>query len=180
MNRRKYLYYSKGLDRWYISTHKIYITSRKTKEELLPIWEECQKAEWEYTKLVEIKQRVSRKHNPLGKGIIHLEYYDKYALYIYLPEGRRYYGVYPTREEAQKMRRKIINSNYTYDPVNHKSEYRGRLGERRYIYKTPTGRWVVSKDHQHYGTFDSLEDAVVERDLLEEAGWDWSELDGRI
>ena len=163
-NPRRYLYYNKTSDRWYLRTSQIYITSRKRREELLPIWDECEAHDWDMQFLHEIKERVKRGYNSLGKGIVYLPREDKYALYIYHDDKRRYYGVYTSIDEAKAMRRRIIDSGYTIDPVRHKKSYQKRGGRLRYITRVKSGKWAIKKGREHYGTFDSLEDAIAERE----------------
>ena len=178
-NPRRYLYYNKTIDRWYMKTSQIYIKSSKYLEELLPIWEECNEADWQLPKLREIKEKY-KYGNPYGKGIIHIQRYkkDKYAVYVWREGKRKYGGVYNTREEALKVQQAIIDSNYTYDPVRHKREYRRRGGRYRYIRDNPSGTYSIVKQGEYYGTFYRLEDALEERDLLEKVNWNYDELDG--
>ena len=44
----------------------------------------------------------------------------------------------------------------------------------RYVYKCNHG-WIIQKNHEHYGWYDKLEDALYERDRLEQVDWDLGE-----
>ena len=144
---------------------------------MIPIWEECEAADWQVDKILVIKEKY-RKRNPYGKGITYIPRQDKYVLYVWHDGQRKYAGRYNTLGEARAMQQRIIDSDYKFDPVRHKAQYRPRGGKYRYIRPTRTGKYTIVKDNEYYGTYSSLEDAVEERDLLESVGWNWDELDG--
>lgn len=44
----------------------------------------------------------------------------------------------------------------------------------RYVYESGNG-WIIQKNHEHYGWYDKLPDALYERDRLEACEWDLGE-----
>lgn len=44
----------------------------------------------------------------------------------------------------------------------------------RYVYESNNG-YIIQKNHEHYGWYPELSDALYERDRLEECNWDLGE-----
>jgi len=171
--KQKYLYFNKKQGRWCIQ-YKSYICSRKNKEEILPIYDECCKCNWDVHALAEIKKKYAVYSQSYGRGITKMK--DGYfTLYVYPPDGgKQYAGRYASLAEAECMRRRIIDSGYCLDPVNHRS---GGDGNFRYVYERG-GKYIIIRGGEYFGMYSSLEDALCERDLLESVDWSWDELDG--
>ena len=79
-----------------------------------------------------------------------------------------YFGTYETLEEAIIAKEKLIKRNWKKEP-----------NPMRYITSIPNGKKMkyciqrLSKDCSGYfGSFETLEEAQKERDLLEQCNWD--------
>ena len=80
-----------------------------------------------------------------------------------------YYGTYETLEEAIIAKERLIKQNWIKEP-----------NPMRYIGKITNGKKMkyyiqrLSKGCEGYfGSFETLEEAQKERDLLEQFDWDW-------
>ena len=51
--------------------------------------------------------------------------------------------------------------------------WRKFAGGLRYIHRRSNGSFRIVKDNEHYGTFDTLEKAMHERDCLVKCDWDY-------
>lgn len=91
----------------------------------------------------------------------------------------KYYGYYKTLREAIQRRDQLIQNGIITDR-------RGRPiknFQNRYIYKHKDKYYlkkVVNKQSEHFGTFNTLEEAQRERDYLESIHWDYTNMDKDI
>ena len=88
---------------------------------------------------------------------------------VFIDTGNRKFkqlGSAKTLSEAIRMRNWCREHNW--------SKF---IGEMTYIQKMPSGKFQIYKDfpsgRELFGTFDTLEEAQRERDLLIKCNWDW-------
>lgn len=90
---------------------------------------------------------------------------------------RKYYGTYPTLEEAVQRRNQLVREGVIKDKRGH---HRIKNYNNRYIYPT-NGKYrilkVVNKQQEDFGICSTLEEARVERDYLERIGWDYTNME---
>lgn len=89
----------------------------------------------------------------------------------------RYFGTYHTLKEAQTVRDDLISNGWItlFSPRK-----QGRNNEYRNICKDKNGKFVIVRTHnhkkEHYGTYNTLNEALAERNLLEKFDYDYEEL----
>ena len=86
-----------------------------------------------------------------------------------------YYGEYDTLEEAILERDKQEKEGWQIPPRKRK-EYTWNK-PKRYIHESKTGKYIIKRNGQHYGTWNTLQDAVDERDWLIENNWNYDNID---
>lgn len=102
---------------------------------------------------------------------------NKYIVSQVQNKKKHHYGTYNTLEEAIQKRNKLAEQGIIKEL---RGKHRIRNHEDRYIYKYNTRyyiRKVVNKKQEHFGVFNTMEDAREERDFLESIGWDYSNMD---
>ena len=116
------------------------------------------------------------KNIPNTKGIAPSK--DGYVIYT----GRRYLGYADTLIEALMMRDWCYNNNYKKYPKKPDT-----CTKEKYIYPKNNGKYIIikyfNKKLESFGVFDTLNEAIRERDLLIKCNWDYElvcEVDERI
>lgn len=179
MKIREYLYHRRG--RYIIEAtlrgKKVYVAGSKDYDKIQNIYEKCCRVHWQYDAVHEIKQKHSKWQNP-AKYIS--EKQGKYILC--LPNVRSetdYCGSYDTLDEAIRVRDELLHGNLdAMDAKPYKPRPRGKQNPHRYVYpvKGNEDKYYVAKlidgEVVRFGTFNSLDDAVAERDFLEIHEWD--------
>jgi len=101
----------------------------------------------------------------------------KYRVTKYNPSIKRqvYYGEYDTLEEAILVRDKQEKEGWQIPPRKRKEYTWDNL--KRYIHESKTGKYIIKRNGQHYGTWNTLQDAVDERDWLIENNWSYDNID---
>lgn len=100
-------------------------------------------------------------------------------------KSREYFGVYSTREDAEKRRDFLDqhewNPKYKQFTKDHGKRYTKHNLPKYVHYYKRDGTYSVSKlingEVVHFGTYHTLEEAVHERDLLESIDWNLDLLD---
>ena len=94
-----------------------------------------------------------------------------YDVYTGTTRSKKYYAHAKTLIEALMKRDYGIANNWKSLPYNHVSKTK-----EPYIHNS-NGRFMILKDinkkQEYFGTFDTLEDAIAERDLLIKYDWDY-------
>lgn len=163
----------------YCNTHKVYKVSKringpqrflgssKTLIGALMIRDWCQAHDWKRypksdTKSTEAYIRIQEKADPL--------YRYRVAKVI---NGKEYsFGSFPTLKEAKECRDNCIKHNWDLelipkDPLRFIGFNVRKDGKIKYdIYHKENGSSI------HYGLFDTIHEAMQERDLLEKHNWD--------
>ena len=87
-----------------------------------------------------------------------------------------YFGNYQSLEKAKKVRDYFVEHDWD---ISERFKFM-EIPPTRYIRKTRAGNYKIVKwlngKMVYFGTFHSLEDAMLERDLLVESNWDWEVL----
>lgn len=88
------------------------------------------------------------------------------------------YGKFRTADEAIQHRNKLVKQGTIKPRLGvHKIKYYPD----RYIIKTPANTYAILKRHngknEHFGTYNTLEDAREERDYWESIGWDYDNME---
>lgn len=121
----------------------------------------------------------------LGKHRPHLKKYEHISRYVYRNHQRYYVvalgkilGKFDTPAEAIRYRDKLIREKKIIP------QRRGRKRENeedRYIQKARNGKYTIQKcvngKIQHYATCNTIEEAREERNILEQIGWNWENID---
>lgn len=94
-------------------------------------------------------------------------------------------GTFKNKEDAVKVRNKLVESNWNPKLMNelrYKSLKKNKTKPNRYIFINQVGNYTITKvnpvtgKQEGYGTYNTLEDARCERDLLERHNWDFGEV----
>jgi len=127
---------------------------------------------------IDTHAKLRRKKSNSGERFVHfIKVTGKYRVSKYDPTMRKnkYYGEYDTLEEAVKVRDEKEKQGFP-DPGRKRRPYR-QDNEMRYIHKNKHGKYIITKNRQHYGTWNTLQDAVDERDWLIENNWSYDNID---
>ena len=92
----------------------------------------------------------------------------------------KYYGYYKTLREAINRRDTLVQEGVI---TSRAGKHRIKNFQNRYIYKHKDKYYlkkVVNKQPEHFGTFNTLEEARQERDFLESINWDYTNMDNGI
>lgn len=122
--------------------------------------------------------RKEVEHDPRPSNI----YWNGNKWYIsqVIHGNREYYGTYKTLTEATEKRNQLAQQGIIKE---RRGQHRIRNHKDRYIYEYH-GRYylkkVVNKKQQHFGVFNTLEEAREERDYLESINWDYSNMDNGV
>lgn len=124
--------------------------------------------------------------HPFKPSYIHKTKNGQYCLQKQLNNKTIYITLFKDKEDAIKVRDKLIKSNWDQQLVNelrHKYAKKNmNKGEDRYIFINQGGTYTITKvnpvtgKQEGYGTYNTLEDARCERDLLERHNWDFEEV----
>lgn len=195
--KMKYIHYDKRAGAYSLSKkvngRSVYIGSTTEKPLILKLKKKCQEADWDYDKLMEIKEYFM-----LHKGVLE-EKYGKKRQEKYIHElkdrpcksyqimkqdkyGRKqYYGVYRTLNHAVKVRDELIKNNWNRKKVNLKlrpryTENYIKEGEQHNIYYNDETqqyevRKIVNYKLKTFATTPTIEEARKIRDKLQENNW---------
>ena len=87
------------------------------------------------------------------------------------------YGKFQEPEEAIQLRNKLIQEGTLKE---RRGKHRIKDWQNRYIKKTYNGKYAVQKqvngEYCWFGVWNTLEDAIDERDYLESIGWDYDNM----
>lgn len=87
--------------------------------------------------------------------------------------NNHHYGIYDSLTEALNAKKVFEANNWGWEPAYDM--------DKRYIRLTPAGNYIIVKKFngcpQYFGTFNCLEDAIKERDLLMENNWNYDNLE---
>ena len=93
---------------------------------------------------------------------------------LYIPQILEKYGI--SQWMYLKLRKEVTKRTGYKRP--RRTNYSLPSNEERYIYPTPSGRYVIRKTINHknhyFGTYSTFEDACKVRSIFEENGWDKS------
>ena len=128
--------------------------------------------------MIRITNKPQKKDDPTRPSHVYWNGTRWYVAQVVNGETRRY-GYYKTLREAIQRRDQLIQNGTI-------TVRRGRPiknFQNRYIYKHKDKYYlkkVVNKQSEHFGTFNTLEEAQQERDFLESLNWDYSNMDRDI
>ena len=101
---------------------------------------------------------------------------NTYAITKSIKNETIYYHTFKTREEAENAVKYLKKNNwdkkrFIYDYLD------GEPERMKYIKRMPNGKYSIQKyingEYSHFGTFDTLEEAIRERDICVECDWDY-------
>lgn len=84
----------------------------------------------------------------------------------------RYFGIYSTIEAALQRVQELQENNW----IDTKKYRRWKLKEHRHIYKTKSGKYAIKRKNIHWGTFNTIEDAIDETRFLNSIDWDYDNM----
>lgn len=145
--------------------------NRRSKDEILEIYEKCKNANWELDELDKIKEEYGRATR---KNEMKYIYKHPQGMWI-LQKQQKYYACSYDLEEIKGWRDALVENGWDESVLHY--EKRNKWNLPRYVQLTPNGKYRVYYKGQSYGVFDSVEDAVVERDLLIRFGWEYDFID---
>lgn len=128
--------------------------------------------------MIRITNKPQKKDDPPRPSHVYWNGTKWYVAQVVNGETRRY-GYYKTLREAVTRRDQLIQNGTI-------TARRGRPiknFQNRYIYKHKDKYYlkkVVNKQSEHFGTFNTLEEAQQERDYLESINWDYANMDRDI
>lgn len=100
-----------------------------------------------------------------------------FTIIKYVNKERRYFGKYDTYEKALNQVEFLKNNDWNIEHAKDTGIKRDRCFETRYISKTDYGAYYIQKringKMSNFGVFDTLEEAIKERNLYEQCNWDW-------
>lgn len=107
-------------------------------------------------------------------------YGDKYCVRKSVNGNVEYFGVYNTMKEAIEMRDKLIKNNWD----KHIVPVKKYLQKNRYIVKRTDKEgnvfYEITKriegNYTYFGRFKDIEQAIEERDFLEQNEWDYENI----
>lgn len=112
-------------------------------------------------------------------GVTHV-YQNQNGIYMVLKNIKGStvnFGGFKSLDEAEMHRDYCVENDWSCDCIKRK-----RPVELKNIKKLKTGSYIVYNyvDYQfnYFGCFNSLKDAIAERDLLRECNWDYDEFIG--
>lgn len=92
----------------------------------------------------------------------------------HIHKNNKYYGSYPTREEAEKAVEFFKEHDWDSEYIKYKTDKSNYVG--KYISLNPFGNYYIRKmvdgELQCFGTFRTLEQAKEERDRCVKYDWD--------
>lgn len=122
----------------------------------------------------EIKRKYKKPHKNAEK------YIYKFGKSYYVMKFKKYFGSYETLEDAKEARDKFEKNGWDSTTINYSRKRwkwdRTRPKITKHIYPTHSNKYAISKNNEYYGTFNTLEEAIEERDLLEKYHWDYCEM----
>ena len=195
--KRKYIYYDERSGAYELAKNvngkRVYIGRTTEYPLILKLRKKCKEADWDYDKLMEIKEYFS-----LNKGLLE-EKYGKQRQEKYIHElkdrpcksyqiikqdkygKKQYYGTYRTLNHAVKVRDELIKNGWNRKKVNLKlrpryTENYIREGELHNIYYNDETqqyevRKIVNYKLKTFATTPTIEEARKIRDKLQENNW---------
>ena len=171
MRIKKYLYLNHN--NYNIQVRGLKVASRKKYEEIEPIYNECKETGWIKSKLEEIKDKYKKK-KPHEMRYIHKNNKN----YYFIMYKSKYIIGSKDYEEIAEWRDLLEENNWDTSILpKRKKKPRRKSNLPRYIQKTYNNKYRLAYDGEHYGTFETLEEAVEERDLLIKYDWTYDFID---
>lgn len=90
--------------------------------------------------------------------------------------GKEYYQSFNTLEEAIKHRDYMESINWG-KTIEEKPRTRENYTGIKYIHKVPSMKYVLQRNGVHYGTYNTIIDAVKDKLFWESINWDMDQLD---
>jgi len=88
------------------------------------------------------------------------------------------YGKFRKHEEAIQLRNKLIQEGTLKE---RRGKHRIKDWNKRYIHQIGNGKYSIQKqvngEYCSFGVWNTLEDAIDERDYLEQIGWDYDNME---
>ena len=88
------------------------------------------------------------------------------------------YGSFKERADAIQLRNKLIQDGTLKERWG---KHRIKDWNKRYIYETQDGKYSIQKqvngEYCSFGVWNTLEDAIDERNYLESIGWDYDNME---
>lgn len=159
-----------GKPYWKFKYKSKYIVSTRKKEKYEEILKKCQEAETEED-LLKIREEYGKTHKK--------HYIYKYGKKWRIIKNQKYYGSFETLKGAEEYRDFLEENDWNPTLIRY-SRKRWKWTERsrinKHIYLTPYDKYVIIKNNEYYGTYDTFEEAERERDLLQKYNWDITEM----
>lgn len=138
----------------------------RSKPLALQCYHECKQYKWEPEKLLELREKY-RQQKPIRPNQ-YIQPDDKggYRVCKWTKGRVKYYGKAQTLEHARKIRDYLIEKGWTR-PVYTKPE----VSPTRGIQRLDNGKYRILHKQQHYGTFNTYNEAIQERRRQQQEGW---------
>ena len=158
---RKYSYYT-------ICYNNINIASRSDYDEIMEIYKECEKNKWDEEALAEIKTKAKskRKHQQ------HI--YQAPNGSYYIQRFNKHWCSSKNLEEIIKYRDELEENGWNEEEFSYQKSKKRNLP--KYISKTGD-KYSIYYRNEAYGTYKTLMEAVIERNILMEHDWDYNFVD---
>ena len=136
---------------------------------------ECNEAE-DMEEILEVKKKYCR-WSPREDRYI---YYQGKSWVIL--KDKTYYGRYDNIEEARKYKKIFEENEWNKDLIPYrrkrwkKGKWNNKTRGEKYIYYTTSDKFAIIKNAVYYGTFNTLPEAILERDLLIKYDWNYEEM----
>lgn len=179
MRLKKHLYQCKrkGYDDVYVIRIKNkYVASRIDRDEIEEIYQKCVDLDWNIEKIMQMKFKYGW-YNPIRGKMKYV--YKTDAGGYYCKKNGKYYCSSTDLDTILIYRDFLIE--HDWDKEKFKKHFgiepRKKFDTPKYIYLTPNGTYQIRYHATCYGTFTKLEEALEERNLLMQFGWEYDFVD---
>ncbi len=174
MKLKKYLYkypQANGSWKYVIQLGQKYVVARKSYEDILVIYEECVACDFDMDMLLKIKEKYDelKRSNPMR--YIH----RNQAGFYFIQKDYKYFCCSSSLKEILEYKKQLEENGWDKSCLDYKFRKKHHLP--KYIQQNKSGTYSLKHKGEHYGTFNNLEDAVEERDLLMENDWNYDFVD---
>lgn len=177
MKIKKYLYkYSQnnGTSNYIIYVKNTYVASRRTLEEITPIYEECKNNKFYEPLMKKIKQKYAKKkHHKKHPNSIYI-YQNQNGTY-FIQKGKQYFCSSDSYETIQEYKKQLEKNGWNKDALTYNHRQKHNLP--RYIQYAKNNTYRIRYNGGHYGIFKTIDEAVNERDLLIKNNWEYDFID---
>lgn len=155
-----------------IRIHNVCIASRSDYDEIMKIYRKCEKCGWDSEQL-----KIIKKKHKIGNNVTIMKYiYKNKNGSYFIHRHNKYYCSSKNLDEIIKYRNEL--EEIGWDTEKFESSYRKRKKWNLPKYISRTGdKYIICYQHETYGTYKTLEEAVAERDLLMKYDWDYNFVD---